>query len=142
MLSSREKSTVFDRNLTDAEGYTAKNRKTSDPDRPAYRGRGTVRQIFRRCLAGFENIYIPLGPLAAGPVLLRLCAPGTVLRPDLAGRVDSPGLPAQAARDAACLPGLGVCALYPRQCLARADSCDLDRQVRRSTPRRLCQHDG
>src|SRR5712691_9766592 len=79
--------------------------------------------------------------LAACPGFSWLYPPGIVLWPDLAGSPEAPRLPSRSAYLPAYLPGLGICTLYSRQCLACSDPYSLGGKVRRLAPYCLCWHD-
>src|SRR5947199_5723156 len=141
MPSRKAKNIVFGRNWTDAKVNPEKTRQAYPTNRAAPADPGAIRQPGPEELAGLNHPQLPMESLVAGAGLSRLCPTRTVVRLDLEASTGTSWLTVRPACFSAHLPGLGVCTLYPRQCLACPDAHSLGREVWSFTSGGFCQHD-
>src|SRR6266568_6756288 len=129
MPSRKARSIVFGRNWTDAKADSEKTWQACPTNRSAPADPGTIHQPGSKKLAGLNIPQLPMESLAAGAGLSRLCTARIVFRLDLEVSAGASWLTVRPACFSAHLPGLGVCTLYPRQCLACPDAHSLGREV-------------
>src|SRR5437764_12116858 len=118
MPSAQMKNIASGRNSTDALRYAEKSRQASLANRPACSDSGILCLPGKKRLESVDQPCVSVECVAALPGFFRFCATRVVLWIDLASRADTSRLTPQSAYLPAHLPGFGICALYPRQCLA------------------------